>query len=66
MKALITGSTGFIGREITKEMLKRNISLRVTSRDKEKTNPEIKDVFYVDDLFNIEEKFLYELCEGLI
>ena len=37
MKALITGSTGFVGREITKEMLKRNISLRVTSRDKEKT-----------------------------
>ena len=63
MKALITGSTGFVGREITKEMLKRNISLRVTSRNKQKINPEIEDVFYVDDLFNIEEKFLYELCE---
>ena len=65
MKALITGSTGFVGREITKEMLRRNISLRVTSRDKEKSNPEIEDVFYVDDLFNIEEKFLYELCEEI-
>ncbi len=57
MKVLVTGATGFVGNYVIEELLKRNIEVVATSRNKEKAKNYawFKQVNYIDS--NLEVSF---------
>jgi nucleoside-diphosphate-sugar epimerase len=66
---LLTGSTGFVGRNILVNLLKKNISLSVVVRKKNqhKLNefPSIKNVFYTDNLFLESKDWWRKVCQNI-
>jgi len=61
---LLTGATGYLGREIFKVLIKKNIKIKVLVRDVTcKEILELSDSYVVsEDLFNEEDSKLKEIC----
>ncbi|MCH8030127.1 MAG: NAD(P)H-binding protein, partial [Candidatus Dadabacteria bacterium] len=56
MKAILTGATGFIGKNLVNYLLKRNYKVRVLIRDKKKFQINDKNVeIYVGDITRIRD-----------
>jgi dTDP-6-deoxy-L-talose 4-dehydrogenase (NAD+) len=66
---LLTGSTGFVGRNIAKNLLKNDVSLSVVVRKKNKHKlnefPSLKNVFYTDNLFLESKDWWKEVCQNI-
>ena len=52
-RVLVTGCTGFLGRQVTNEFLSRGYFVRGTTRSKAETHQEIKNDFNVGDRFEV-------------
>ena len=65
----LTGANGFVGRQILKELLRRNCSVRCIVRDKksllELVSSEKVEAIEVKDLFQMRDSMLHEVVEGI-
>jgi len=64
MKVLITGSTGFIGRYLTEDLIKNGYEVSILTRQKSYKNKDI-DVFY-GDITKIKELMLFSIMQLML
>ncbi len=66
---LLTGSTGFVGKKITQNLLEKGISLNVVTRRSNSSSlnefPGIKNIFFTDNLFLESKDWWREVCEDI-
>lgn len=66
---LVTGSTGFVGKAVISDLLKRDVRIRLVQRqalDKTLSNQsKIESVIPCEDIFNQDREWWAKICEGV-
>jgi len=63
-RVLITGATGFVGRQVAKALIEKGAEVSAIGRNNKELPQGIRDHIQVADLFSLDQDFWRETCSG--
>ena len=68
-KFLITGSNGFVGKQVTKFLNSKNLDINIIVREKSELDPILSEcankIYYTKDLFSETVEWWVDKCKGV-